>query len=490
MNLLVSGSLHAMQSPPAAPTVVESGIFDCLNTGENVEQPATIVYFLNGISTTDIQAQTGAIGIFNRLKEESLFKDMVDQQQVRMKTLYNPTDPVFGDYIELFVENSIQQTATDATNRLMEEPEYKDLTGTARETVRQAIYDEQLDQAYHTYWARSFGQLSFLVSDGQRLISQYLMLANEVASTLLAGNKVVIVAHSQGNYVVQGIAAFLTQQSVLSDLLKSSLRVVGVANVAATTPNDRYTTIDQDKAVFFLHKDLQGGHPMEGNFDAVFANGEDLSGWWPWPSQAQQQTDINNHGIIDTYMSARFDDKAEFIPHDPTIVARDKRDFPLYRKITGQVMDSLREIRWPKKVTSQGVISSTLTWFGDSNLNLQVNEPKAKVDEDAPSGVLGKLDLHNNNGTGAEYYGVTCSSLNTLISDKNQSLDFSIEAPQRSSVSQNATLGLKIGSYPLVQRGDLKANDDQSLGKRYQLDLSLSERTRDKSKYQFTLTEF
>ena len=304
------------------------------------------VYFLNGIFNTDIQAQTSAIALFERLKANEQFAQLVNNQQVHLRTLYNPTDPYMGDLYELSAQAKIQKQALTATNkRLAQENAYNQYDAADLALLRQAIFNQEIYQANQSYQAQDYSYFNYVHAAGNRVIGHYDKLANEVKKSLLAGDKVVIVAHSQGNYIVQGIYAQLSQDKQVGANLADNLSVVGVANVAATTSSAYYITNKDDKAVYRWHR-FQGGQPMPSNFDAIFANGEALSGFWE--SAAQSQNDSQNHGFIETYLSARFNQQQNFIPHSPEIIAAETKDDAvpqtIYGKIVAQVMSGLNRI--------------------------------------------------------------------------------------------------------------------------------------------------
>lgn len=280
-------------------------------------QPVS-VYFLNGISNTDTQAQTSAIALFNRLKDDNYFAQLIDNRQVSLRTLYNPTDPLLGDIYELDAQAKIQKRALAATNARVESEHLADTYDAADlAVVRQAIYDEEIHSANQAYRAERYWKIDFIHTAGNRAIDHYNKMASEVKRSLLAGEKVVVVAHSQGNYVAQGLYANLAQDPAVRQSLSNNLKIVGVANVSATSPSGLYLTNADDQAVYLFHA-IQGGQPMVANFTPRFANGEKLGGIWE--SKVQKQNDGQNHGFIETYLSARFSEGQDFVPHYPEII--------------------------------------------------------------------------------------------------------------------------------------------------------------------------
>lgn len=307
------------------------------------------VYFLNGIFNTDYQSQTAAIALYNRLKANPYFKSLVDQRQVSLATLYNPTDPFLGDLFELSAQATIQRTALQAMQiRVQQEGIDNKYDEFDAQKVKQSIFNEEIHKANQTHRAKKYCKIDFIHTAGNRAIDHYDKLAQEVKNEILSGSRVIIVAHSQGNYVAQGLYAnLMADSSVHQGKLSDLLHIVGVANVAATTPSSTYLTNREDKAVYVLHT-IQGGKPMPANFDAKFSNGESLGGFWE--TAVQRQNDSQNHGFIETYLSGSFDKHANFKPHSPEIVdataiRRGSEPESIYNKIVQQVVEGIHAMK-------------------------------------------------------------------------------------------------------------------------------------------------
>lgn len=307
------------------------------STAKTQQKDTITVYFLNGIFNSEVKTQSDAVALFLRLKDNPTFNTLVENNQVNLKTLYNPTDIGFGDTNELFAQADIQKKALKATQiRIEQEQLAQKYDAADLEKVRQAIFQQEIFKANQTYRAEQYSQADFIHTAGNRAIDHYRMLAEKVKESLLNGEKVVIVAHSQGNYVVQGIYAQLLHDSSVRHDVSQNLYVVGVANVAATTPTGSYITNSDDAAVYTLHK-MQGGQPMPANFTPIFSNGEKLSGL----SYAQRQNDPANHGFVQTYLSANFNHEHQFVPHNPEIIEKSTLNQPVHTSIYQQVVDKI-----------------------------------------------------------------------------------------------------------------------------------------------------
>lgn len=77
------------------------------------------------------------------------------------------------------------------------------------------------------------------------------MVASRIDDMLTAGHKVIIVAHSQGNFYAESTNAYLRHGKSIAQLniYNDNLRFVGAASVAASTPNGRYISANEDIAL-------------------------------------------------------------------------------------------------------------------------------------------------------------------------------------------------------------------------------------------------
>ena len=81
------------------------------------------------------------------------------------------------------------------------------------------------------------------------------------------GKKVVVVAHSQGNHIIELAYGSLVEK--LGDYVKDVLQVVGVASVASTTPNNSYITWNADQTVLTAHNAISLSPPLAPNFSST-----------------------------------------------------------------------------------------------------------------------------------------------------------------------------------------------------------------------------
>jgi hypothetical protein len=193
-------------------------------------------------------------------------------------------------------------------------------------------------------------------------------LAAQVATyenLLFEGQKVVVAAHSQGNFYANLASTALTAEE------QASFGIVSVAN-----PDDHveggwdYTTLVEDLVI--------GAVP--GALPANLANG-----------LLPNLHDLTGHTFVTSYMAA----------------GSRSRD-----RIVHQVHDELEALPSPPDQAGIGVITITLTWDGETDVDLHVFEPDGThvyyVDKIGDSGYL---DVDNIEGFGPEHYYVACDTV-------------------------------------------------------------------------------
>jgi hypothetical protein len=163
---------------------------------------------------------------------------------------------------------------------------------------------------------------------------------------LSEGNKVVVVAHSQGNLFAN--IAYLGLDSQYSD----GFGIVSIGNpdnyVAGSGP---YTTLEEDNVIGNVSESLPA------NLDNFFGiNLRDLSG----------------HTFEKSYMAIGH--KAE-------------------TKILGDIINRINGLNFPETTLGNGIITATLTWGSNLDLDLHVFEPNGShVDYTNLNGASGYLD--------------------------------------------------------------------------------------------------
>jgi hypothetical protein len=199
---------------------------------------------------------------------------------------------------------------------------------------------------------------------------------------VLQGNKVTVIAHSQGNMYTNEAWDLLFNGA--SPLPPYSWNMVSVA-----TPdnhvggNGPYTTLDEDMIMNTVRAFYPGTLP--GNC----------------PRSSGDKT-IIHHGITEAYLSGE--------------ISREK--------VLTQVVDQASALIDPPATASGGIITATLEWDQNrtsgtpaTDLDLHVFEPsktgtgEVHLTYNNPTDGAGSIDLDNRDGSGPEHYFLRCSDL-------------------------------------------------------------------------------
>lgn len=183
---------------------------------------ATTILFVNGIRNT-----LNSTGVSSEQLIQAMKVSGLPQLKYNFEYFYNPTDGKYGvgDETELIVQALISDAALASSGG-----------------DRNAYY-LALGQFYNSQYA----VVATLSGVRKRVASVAGLLKGTVESYLAGSAGLVIVPHSQGNFYVEAAYAMLYAEDKFA--LLDRIRVVGVASVAATSPNSRYLTHTEDEAV-------------------------------------------------------------------------------------------------------------------------------------------------------------------------------------------------------------------------------------------------
>ena len=235
------------------------------------------------------------------------------------------------------------------------------------------------------------------------------------------GKKVLLVAHSQGNFF--GNQAY----GLLSTTERESFGMVSVANPDSFVAGDGpYTTLINDGviwAVIFV-KTLAGlpQLPMDPYMENSLGDLNDILG----------------HSFINAYM-----------------VAGSNSD----QKITSDMVSVLDRLTDPYQRLEPGVITVTLTWNSSTDIDLHVYEPYGShVSWLAEEGLSGFLDRDDRSGYGPEHYTVpTCDTL--FVGRYEVALDyFEGDSPTVAQVQIEA--GLKVRFFEVSMPSEIYGSPD------------------------------
>jgi hypothetical protein len=214
--------------------------------------------------------------------------------------------------------------------------------------------------------ATNFDLVEALVDDDlRRHVQRYQGL-------LMEGNRVLVVAHSQGNLYANSAYATLANDSRVP---MEAFGIVSVATPASyVAGNGPYFTLMYDLVISAVQMALPSTLP--GN---VVNTISDL--------------DWKHHSFIDSYLNG-----------DQT--------GPM---IINSALSTAKTLVWPEPQVGSGPISVTLTWGEQPDVDLHIFEPNySHVYYANPMGLSGYLDYDDSNSFGPEHYFVTsCDQLET-----------------------------------------------------------------------------
>lgn len=208
-------------------------------------------------------------------------------------------------------------------------------------------------------------------------------LSNHLAlyrAKILAGKKVLVVSHSQGNFFAN--AAYELLYNGASPIPLKSFGIVSVATPANYVGgNGPYTTLAEDGLIEAVRIATLPGvlPPLPPNITNILSDAI-VADW-------------EGHSFMDAYMASGSRSVAKIVP---------------------DIINTMNGLDQPAQTVQDGIITVTLTWGSQPDLDLHVFEPGGShVYYLAKQGASGHLDADDTTGFGPEHYYVSCSTLQT-----------------------------------------------------------------------------
>lgn len=304
-------------------------------------QKGVYVYFGNGVWNDLEQASASAFLLENRLKPTVAGTDL--DGTITYGVSHNPSMGLLADLLETFVQN----TQTDES-----------------QFWRYLAALDQIPDEFRDLLIETSNKIDASILNANPAVQEHVEKYNKALSE---GNKVVVVAHSQGNLFANIAYLGITPQDI------GGFGIVSVANpdnfVAGGGP---YTTIDEDLII--------GGVP-----GSLPANLDNFSGinWG----------DLTGHTFANSYMAS---------------------GHPAETKILSDTVDRINGLSYPETDLGTGAITAMLTWGSNPDLDLHVFEPNGThVYYANLLGISGYLDLDDVTSYGPEHYFVSCDTIET-----------------------------------------------------------------------------
>ena len=317
------------------------------------------IFYVNGVLNTESDA-TRAMNHLRHLYVEHyelrFGEDEADKIQFRLA--YNHTSGVVDDINRVFAFHDSQQSQT-----------VRNLEPGVWRSIREIVNYGQ-SEGVSKLREQEFNSLNQALSD----ISTHL---NFYQKEYTEGRKVLIVAHSEGNF----FANFAHE--ALPSLIQDSTKIVAVATPAAVVQGNFriYTTFRQDQVINYFRELLVVDRPLPGNLDICEERTDFLGG---------TTFKTRGHGFVEDYMGCSNSRTQIFRDMDNSIAVATK----------------------PPQLARDSIITVTLTWGDEPDVDLHVYEPSGwHVFYANPIGPLGGLDVDDTDARGPEHYFASCQTL-------------------------------------------------------------------------------
>ncbi|MDT8378696.1 MAG: hypothetical protein RQ739_07375 [Desulfotignum sp.] len=308
-------------------------------SNERFCQPGVFVFFGNGIWNDKEDADLSRDLLAGRLESHISGSDL--DGLITYATAHNPSDGILLDLLETFAQNN--QTGWSRFWRFLAglDPIPDFLQNKLKEIAN--TIDE------------SILQMNPAVQDH---VEKYNKILSE-------GNKVLVLAHSQGNLFAN--IAYLGIDSQYID----GFGIVSVGNPDSyVAGGSLYTTLEEDIIIESIPLSLSA------NVDNFF--GINLN-------------DLTGHLFARSYMA----------------IGRQAET-----KILSDIESKINSLNFPDTSLGNGIITATLTWGSNPDLDLHVFEPDGShVYYERRYGSSGYLDYDDVNGYGPEHYYVSCDTI-------------------------------------------------------------------------------
>lgn len=346
-------------------------------TCEASNQLKTAFYFSTGINNTPAQTRAGTQELETVYKNqlESSFPDT----EVSFFPANNPTQGLITDAIQVLEQKMIEQgvdtTGVSSYQLLLLLQEYKRpelldalalLTRTAADDLALLFSDVVVENLQN-------GLANALSNATNDLTDTSSLHTSTYEADLLAGKRVLILSHSQGNLFTNDAVATVSQRQ---PNFAQSIGFYGVATPATSHYNNAdYVTADDDRIINALRL-------LENILPANIDNDPGIRG---------DNRDFINHGFFDSYF-------------DQSLASRSRID--------AGITNLFDTLSYPPSLAREGALRATLTWGSQPDMDLHVYEPDgAHVYYRNLTGNAGTLDVDDTSSFGPENYVVDCSTI-------------------------------------------------------------------------------
>ncbi|ABM04840.1 hypothetical protein Ping_3152 [Psychromonas ingrahamii 37] len=339
----------------------------------------TAVYFANGILTSPYAAENMAFKMGIAYKNQ--FKNLHEDSSYEFSDAYNYSQGKLTDIAQVLQQKMDEEGVAGISGYQIYELISSGLNNDPIRAVLAAFLSTTTNAIYTDALLEELGEL--MTSASVEAIADSLMVNSEhiglYEANLIAGKRVLIMPHSQGNlFTNNAVAAVKTRQPDWAD----SIDYFGIANPAALTVGGAgYVTADDDRVIGILSL-------MENVLASNLDNDPSaLPSFFGGDSRSN-----TNHLIVEDYWDARLASRAV---------------------IDTNMLRLAQNTPFPLQIAGTGAIRASLSWGGQPDVDLHAYEPNGRhVYYRSKTGDDGILDVDDTSGFGPENYTVACESVN------------------------------------------------------------------------------
>jgi len=333
-----------------------------------------VIGFFNGVQTTRDEAH-----IALRALKDIYGLTSPEGEPIRYEVFYNRTNG-FEDFVETFEQRLAEQQGVLAGRfELFFESLRGD--GPTWSRITQALPElaSVLDGILAASEAAVVATLTGLAGHPPTAMD-YAEHRARIDGLILDGQKLLFVAHSQGNLFVNAAHDYA--------LSKAGAESLEVVHVAPASPMNRgnHTLANLDLVI--------NGLRFLGEVPVVT---DPIPGYLLRESGLNGQKDLLGHGFLEIYLN-------------PSLETA--------RRVAQQIDEAMASLVAPPAIAQLGSLSVTLTWDGEGDVDLHTLEPDGThVYYEAPAGTSGYLDVDNTAGFGPEHYYASCLRSELLVGE-------------------------------------------------------------------------
>jgi hypothetical protein len=396
--------------------------------------------FFNGVMTTEFDARK-AMNEFKLIHGNQSYLG----EPIRYEYLYNQSNG-FEDFVEVFEQRLLEQEG------LLEgrfELFFEALKGegpwwsTIIDSISEAV---EVLKGFVDWCNAAIANVFTSIIGNPPTMSDYVEHRSRIDNWVLEGQKLLFVAHSQGN-----LFANAAYDYALTKTGSDSVKVVHIAPASIVLHGD-YTLADLDLVINGLR--IAGSVPN-------YTTG--IPGYLERPASKDGQRDILGHGLFEVYINQELD---------------------IADRVKNHIEMALLSLEAPPVQAESGFFTVTLTWNGSGDVDLHTYEPNGRhVYYRTPTGLSGRLDVDNTRANGPEHYYAFCdaSSLQEgdykiLIANYSRA-DNRIATVQVASLNdgvlgtKSVVLGSATGSNPAYSMFKVMVTKNENNG-RYSVSIS------------------